>query len=305
LISWANGGSAPVVQRYTVPLTPTSLGAGGTADAFAGYHLSPSTVTQGSSDPNTEYFVESNANLPNNATATGLETFALLGTDVLASGGRPPLVMTTVPTESYSELPPNAIQKSGPTPLGTSVGFDGTPVLETDFNAVQEVTYADGQLYAELSTGLAFGSGTVAGAAWFVLQPTPGTGSVSVNNAANGYVETTQNLLYPVIGVNASGKGDMAFAVAGPDMYPSAAYVSFDGTHGPGNEVQIAAAGVAPLDDFSCYPYFGFSTGQCRYGDYSMAQEYNGNVYMATEYIGAQPRDTLANWGTRVFWAKG
>ncbi len=71
----------------------------------------------------------------------------------------------------------------------------------------------------------------------------------------------------------------------------------------PDTVVHIAAKGVAPLDTFDCYPFFGFSTGQCRWGDYSMAQNYNGTIYMATEYIAAQPRDPAANWATRVFWA--
>jgi len=34
-----------------------------------------------------------------------------------------------------------------------------------------------------------------------------------------------------------------------------------------------------------------------------MAQEFDGKVYMATEYVAPQPRDTLTNWGTRVYWA--
>lgn len=294
LISAANGGPIPVVERYTVPFT---------SDPFAGYHLSPSTVTQGAPAPSREYFVESNANLPNNATAKNLEVFALLNTKGLNTGAKLTMVESTVNTETYSELPPNAVQKSGPTPLGTSVGFQGTPVLETDFNAVQEVTYAGGNLFAELDTGFGYKSGTNSGAAWFVLHPTVAAKQLSVKVVREGYVETSQNLLYPVIGVNKKGSGFMAFAVAGPNFYPSAAYVNFSAATGAGNVVHVAARGVAPLDDFTCYPFFHFSTGQCRYGDYSMAQAYNGNIYMATEYIGPQPRDTLSNWGTRVFWA--
>lgn len=288
------GGSLPTVQRYAVPYA---------SDPFAAYHLAPSTVTDGSVRPHTEYFVESNANLPNNAIAKNLEVFALLHTKLLNKGERPPLVMTTVHTESYTELPPLATQRSGPTPLGDSVGFSGTALLDTDFNAVQEVTYASGLLYAELTTGFAYGTGQNAGAAWFVLKPKPGSSSVSVSKVSNGYLETSQNLLYPDIGVNSSGMGYMTFAVSGPARYPSAAYVAFDGAEGPQGSVHIAAAGTAPLDTFDCYPSFGFSTGQCRFGDYSMAQEFKGKVYMATEYVAPRPRDPIANWATRVFWA--
>jgi hypothetical protein len=54
LITAAQGnGLAPVVQSYHVAFA---------GDPFAAYHLSPSSVTQGAAFPNTEYFVESNAN---------------------------------------------------------------------------------------------------------------------------------------------------------------------------------------------------------------------------------------------------
>ncbi len=49
----------------------------------------------------------------------------------------------------------------------------------------------------------------------------------------------------------------------------------FDGIRRPDRaDTPSSAHGTSPLDDFTCYP--PFSTGQCRYGDYSMAQNYNG-----------------------------
>jgi len=278
----------PVVQEYVVPYA---------SDPFAAYHLSPSVVTPGSSAPDTEYFVESNSNLNY---GSGLNVYALLNTGVLDVGGRPTLVETNLGTESYA-FPPNAFQESGPTPFGCSVGFCGTASLETDFNAVQEVTYASGRLYAELDTGFNFGTGVNSGAAWFVLSPTAGSSSISVSLVSNGYVETPEFLLYPVIGVNANGDGYMNFAVSGTTRYPSTAYVAFKGASGPTGPIYIAANGVNPLDDFTCYP--PFSTGQCRYGDYSMAQYYNGKIYMASEYVAPQPRDTFSNWSTRIWYA--
>lgn len=296
LIAAAAGGSVPTIVRYGVSYLNASDT--GYNDPYAAYHLSPSTVTQGSLAPKTEYFVESNANLPNNATTTGLEVFALLDTSALKNGGIPPLVMTTVATEQYTELPPDAVQKSGPIPLGNLLGVTTTPSLATDFNAVQEVTYSSGLLYAELDTGLALGQEEISGAAWFVLRPQPTTSSLSATTAANGYVETTQDILYPDIAVNQYGQGYMAFSIAGPAMYPSAAYVSFNGTQGAGSSVQVAALGADPLDDFTCYAPYG---PPCRYGDYSMAQEYNGTTFMATEYVPALPRITYSNWGTRIY----
>ncbi len=148
----AFGQPPPVVQRYVVPTS---------GDSFGAYHLSPSAVTSGSYEPSTEYFVESNSNLNY---GTGLNVYALLNTSVLNSGGRPNLVETHVGSENYS-FPPLAIQRSGPTPFGCSVNFCATASLQTDFNAVQEVTYASGQLYAELSTGFNFGTGQNSGVA--------------------------------------------------------------------------------------------------------------------------------------------
>jgi hypothetical protein len=289
LITAAQGnGPAPAVQSYHVAFA---------GDPFAAYHLSPSSVTQGSRFPNTEYFVESNANTN---FGSGLEVYALLHTGSLNAGGRPALVATSVGTESYS-TPPNAFQKSGPFPLGQSLGQTGVGQLQTGFDAVQEVTYARGLLYAELSTGFDFGTGQNSGVSWFILRPTPGSSTVSAALVRDGYLETSQDLLYPVIGVNAGGHGYLNFAVSGTGRGPSTGYVVFSKAAGPTGKVHLAAHGVNPLDDFTCYP--PFSSGQCRYGDYSMAQNFNGKIYMASEYVSPQPRDPNSNWGTRIWSA--
>jgi hypothetical protein len=34
-----------------------------------------------------------------------------------------------------------------------------------------------------------------------------------------------------------------------------------------------------------------------------MAQNFNGKIYMASEYVAPQPRDLKSNWGTRVWSA--
>ncbi len=286
------GFPSPVVQTYVVPYA---------SDSFAAYHLSPSTATQGSSAPNTEYFVESNSNLNY---GNGLKVYALLHTGLLNSGGRPAMVESFINTESYA-FPPNAVQKSGPTPLGCSLPapytFCATASLQTDFNAVQEVTYASGRLFAELSTGFNYGTGQNTGVAWFVLGPRPHPSSLNVKRLGQGYVDSSQQLLYPVIGVNAAGNGYLSFAVSSTTRYPSAAYVVFRGRGGPTGYIHVAANGVNPLDDFTCYP--PFSSGQCRYGDYSMSTYYNGKIYMASEYVAPQPRDTFSNWATRVWSA--
>jgi hypothetical protein len=265
------------------------------SDPFAGYHLAPAEVPPGQGNPGVEYFVESNANTNY---GTGLEVFSLLGTAGLASGGPLSLVQTTVGTESYS-TPPNAYQKSGPTPYGTSIGYPGVTQIETDFDAVQEVTWAGGDLYAELDTGFNSGTTQQAAADWFVLHPTTSpAGFVKATLVSDGSVRTSQSLLYPDVVVNAKGMGEMDFAISGTSRYPSAGYIAFDGAKGAVGPVRVAAAGVDPLDDFTCYPPFGPA---CRYGDYSGGQFFGGRIYMATEYVGPQPRDNLSDWGTRVW----
>lgn len=296
LLAAAGGGSLPQVER---------IGDSFNSDPFGGYHLSPSTVTQGSSAPSTEYFTESNALLPTaTSIGSGLEILALLDTSVLNSGGTPAFHMTTVATDPYTGSPPMAVQKSGPMPLGVLLGTGVNSPLDTDFNSTEATTYAGGELYTELNTGFMLGNEENAAAEWFVVTPTANTTSVSATTASDGYVESTQNILFPVIGVDASGHGYMSFSLSGPAMYPSAGYVTFDGTHGAGDVIHVAGAGADPIDDFSCYsPYTQTSPASCRWGDYSASQAYGGNIYMASEYVPPDVRDTYTNWGTRVYWA--
>ena len=104
--------------------------------------------------------------------------------------------------------------------------------------------------------------------------------------------------------MSANGNGYLTMAVAGPSRFPSAAYVKFEGTDGAVGDVHIAASGTAPEDDFTCYANTNsIGAFPCRYGDYSMAQAYNGRIYQATEYVAPQPRDIFSNWGTRVWSA--
>jgi hypothetical protein len=292
LIAAANGGPAPNTFIYPVPTL---------SDPFGAFHLAPSSVTQGSKAPKTEYFVESDGNDFSNS---ALEVWALTNTGLLNSTG-PPLTSppATVATEGYS-VPPNAVQKSGPIPFGNSVGATVAFPLATDFDAVQQVTYASGEIYAQLSTGVSAGGGsTNAGVAWFALHPTAGSGTVSVKNNGDGYVHIKGHLLYPSIGVAANGQGYIGFALSSGSKFPSAAYIKFNGQQGAVGSVLTQKAGTASLDDLSCYPSIGFGP-PCRYGDYSATQVYNGRVYLATEYVNSLT-DVLdgaqANWATRIW----
>jgi hypothetical protein len=126
------------------------------------------------------------------------------------------------------------------------------------------------------------------------------------------------NLTYPAVGVNADGRGVMAFTLVGNDYYPSAAYAAFDGRTGAG-AIYLAKAGVGPQDGFSGYRAFADPPdfeARPRWGDYGATAVDGRNIWIASEYIGqrctlaeytADPfgscngtRTALANWGTRI-----
>jgi hypothetical protein len=286
LISAANGGRLPAVFLYEVPTL---------ADPFGGFRLAPSVVTQGSAAPNDEYFVEANAN---QFSDTSLEVWALLGTDSLNVSSAPPLVENNVATEGYS-TPPPATQKAGPIPFGNTLGALVASPLDTTFQNQQNSTFAGGNLYVQMVTGVNAGGGAAnSGLAWFALRPRPGTSSVSVTNLANGYVQINGMLLFPSISVNASGNGYMGFAIAGANRFPSAGYIRFAGRQGAVGPIHIAVKGQRPLDDFSCYP------GICRYGDYSASTFFNGRLFFGTEYVHTLTNvaaGARSNWATRVW----
>jgi hypothetical protein len=292
LIAAANGGTA-FVFLYTVPTG---------SDPFGGFRLAPASTTQGSRFPNTEYFVENDANLNSN---TSLEVWALLRTGSLngSSPTAPPLVEKSVETEGYS-IPPPATQKAGPIPFGNTVGALVAQPVDSGFETQQDPTFASGNLYVQLGTGVKAGGGaTRSGLAWVVLRPTPRTSSISVKKLSNGYVAASAQLIYPSIAVNPRGVGWMAFTVAGANHYPSSAYIRFNGVHGAVGPIHIEKAGTTPLDDFTCYPGSG-NGPTCRFGDYSASQYFNGRIYMGVEQIHSQT-DVAAgadtNWATRIF----
>ena len=163
LIAAANGGPSAPVFQYPIPTL---------SDPFGAFHLAPSSVTQGSAVPNNEYFVESDGN---NVSNSALEVWALTGTRSLnASTPTAPRCRRRVSPPRATACRPTRVQKSGPIPFGNTVGAKVASPLQTDFDAVQQVTYASGEVYAQLNTGVNAGGGaTNAGVAWFALHPTP------------------------------------------------------------------------------------------------------------------------------------
>jgi len=265
------------------------------------YSLQPATAPGSnyeSANNGTEYFLSAldfNATLDNRVAVWALTNTASLNTDSPSVG----LNSVVIGSEVYGQ-PPDAVQKNGPIPFATAV-HSPEELLAGNDDRMNQVVFADGNLWSGLNTVVQTPNGpTRVGIAWFIVKPSDPSGTLSASMTNQGYVSVNQqNVLYPSIGVNSSGKGVMTFTLVGPDYYPSAAYATIDATNGAG-DVHIAAAGYVPDDGFTGYRAFG-GRGTGRWGDYSAAvADENGTIWMAAEYIPNAPRTLYANWGTYV-----
>lgn len=283
---------------------------------------SPSAADFDRSGGGTAYFLSSNAVFGDAGTSTHLVTWSLTGTSTLGSDA-PTAVgrFARIQVPRYS-VPPPVTQRPGPAPLleclndptcRPNVADPGPKEtlgpLDSNDSRMQQVVLAHGHLYGSLGTAVTVGGKDHAGVAWYVLNPSTGQASLR----ATGQLGVTGNdLTYPAIGVTSAGRGVMAFTLAGPTIYPSAAYSLID-EDGVG-QVRVAAAGAGPQDGFS--EYHAFPPFRPRWGDYGAASATGSNVWIASEYIGqrctlrqyeAAPfgtcndtRTALANWGTRI-----
>jgi hypothetical protein len=163
------------------------------------------------------------------------------------------------------------------------------------------VVYANGMLFSGVNTVVASNGATRSAVAYFIVTPSDSGGQVAGTMTNQGYIALqSDDVLFPSIGVNASGQGIIGFTIAGPDYYPSTGYAPIDATHGAG-AVHIAGAGQLPEDGFTGYNAFGGSDRVSRWGDYSAAvADSDGTIWLAAEYIPNAPRTLLANWGTFV-----
>jgi hypothetical protein len=142
-----------------------------------------------------------------------------------------------------------------------------------------------------------------AGGAYIVLSPTVRNNLLAANVIRQDYLIAQNNhLLFPVVAINAQGRGAVATTVVGPTRFPSAAYVPIDNL-APLSSIRIPAVGKAPEDGFTGYANAPF-LGAARWGDYASAMiASDGTVWMASEYIGDAPRTQAANWQTFIMQA--
>ena len=230
------------------------------------------------------------------AGANSVVLWTLLGTSTLSSSpSGVTLTNAIVPSEPFTPPVP-ATQKSGPHPLGESLGDSVQPISVND-DRMQQVEYLNGNVYSSLNTGVGSGTATRSGVAWFDVKTNNTNGTV----AHQGYLATGSgaSLMYPAIGLETSGKGAMTFSISGPNTYPSAAYIPFNQAPS-GGAILVASPGVLPEDGFTCYVQFGFGP-PCRWGDYSAASsDGSGHIVIGDEMIANSARDPLANWDTYI-----
>src|SRR5262249_9859798 len=289
-------GTLPAVQLI-------NAGAIAAPDGGTWYSIQPATVPAGGSQESanngTEYFLSAldfSATLDNR-----IAVWAATNTASLSSTPAVSLTHAILDSEVYGQ-PPDAQQKDGPRPLANALGIpkEKLEFLAGNDDRMNQVVYAAGKLWSGVNTVVKTPNGpTRVGIAYFIVSPTSSGGQAGGSIAGQGYVSVNQeSVLFPSIGVNASGQALICFTVAGPDIFPSAAYAAVS-TSGSGS-VHIGGAGAGPEDGFSAYSAF-VGARTARWGDYSAAvADADGTIWLANEYIPNAARTTFANWGTFV-----
>jgi hypothetical protein len=241
---------------------------------------------------------------PNGTSDHRIGVWAVTNEKAVTSGhGMPGLSARVVRSETYAS-PPNA-----KTPKGFCGGCSsgaGAPTsgkIATDWDAMQETEYINGELVGALNTGLTIpgDTSTRSGVAWFVVHPSLSGSTVGSKThvARQGYVAVQgEYLLYPHINMTGSGAMAVTFGLGGPRTYLSAGYaVASSGR--TFRQVHLAGPGTAPDNGFTGAEQYG---GVARWGDYSNGQIIPGTnkVWLATQYI-PNNGGVYTNWGNRIF----
>jgi hypothetical protein len=215
-----------------------------------------------------------------------LGVWALTGGGRVASGGMPTLSRTIITSEAYGP-PPRSPQKGS------------TSHIDSGDDRMQQTQFIAGQVWGELGTAITTSgsASTRAGAAWFAVEPHLSHGLISgAVVRRQGYVaDPDDNLIYPAMQADASGRAAMVFTATSASRFPSAAFATLSAGSAAFSGITIAAAGTGPYDPKAT-----------RWGDYSWAVlAANADaVWLATEYIPPKASQTSTgqrNWGTRVF----
>ena len=185
--------------------------------------------------------------------------------------------------------------------------FGGQPALtevvstpDANDTRMQQVTYANGKLWAALDTAInPDGGASRAGIAWYVIKPS------SAKVAMQGYLGAAgHDFTYPTIGVTPSGRGIMAFTASGDALNPSAAFAPMDAIVGVGPwSVVNGGTGGAADDGFTSYKAFVGSPPRTRWGDYGAVAVDGDSIWLASEYVANAC--SFTEWGGPYFAGGG
>jgi hypothetical protein len=274
----------------------------------------------------TELLVAAFQNLAGATLDNRLLVYALTNTKSL-NGSTPALGLskTVIAGQTFAD-PPYSTQKAGDFPLGECINDTTLPTpfgpgcwqnmfvtqppaevlspVATNDSRMHDVWYADGKLYAALTTGVNVAGATQAGVAYWILETEIRQGQLSARIDNEGIVALPANdLFFPAIGPLDNGKAAIGFTVNGADHYPSAGYVVLN--DGRAGNVHVTAEGKGPQDGFTGYDaYTGGPNGpNPRWGDYGAAAPDGDSIWLAAEYIGQTC--TLAEYTTAPFGSCG
>jgi len=309
----------------------------------SGFTLWPATSPAAIYASDTEYFLSSNAAAEANGSGTSndLLVWAFTNTGSLNSTPALHLSKTVLNVTPYS-IPPTSNQKPGNIPLGDCLNDRTTrsPIwgnaagcwrafflpknqpkrtvveshLDSNDTRMQQVVYANGQLWGALDTAVSVGGETKAGIAFYTVNPSIVSNNVQATLANQGVLAlASNNLTYPAVAVTPSGAGAMGFTIVGRDYYPSAGWAPIDAS-GVG-DIHVISPGLGPSDGFTSYGAFVGFPPRTRWGDYgasvvvgssiwiaseSIEQTCTFSEYVATAFACNGTRTSLGNWATRI-----
>src|SRR5262249_14128722 len=192
----------------------------------------------------TELFLSSNAVFSAVGTSNSILLWKMLNTSSLnSSAPAPTLTLASIPVSTYA-VPPRAKQPAGNRPLSQCLADTVTNCwsviagaaapnnttfgppngsLNANDSRMQQVAYANGNLWGALDTAVNVGGQNRAGIAYYVVNPNSNKivlqGQAGISNT---------DLTYPAVGVSLSGRGVIAFTLTGDNDYPSSALAGLD-----------------------------------------------------------------------------